>query len=244
MSRTDPRPQRALNIAALAVLAVLGAWIAWSQAMRRAERRAQEARQLERQEQERQRKAARPRLPARPLGADEPEKGDAHGPVACLKAVDLGDGTLPSQWGVAATSPASANAMPHAADSNTIRFTLGDNRFALRRQAVGVKVSVKWEAVDPMWEGNATDVLVRLTSGGRPLGENKATGGVLPTKLAITDYGGSADIWGTGAAIPADVVNAADFGVDIAVNADSPMCSVRIASVEITVYESRDAELR
>lgn len=232
------------NLVALAVIILVGIWVMWAQFDQRAERHAEEARQLERQEQERQRKAARPRLPTRPIGEGEPEKGDAHGPAACLKAIDLGDGTLPSQWGVAATSPASANAMPHAADSNTIRFTLGENRFALRHPAVGVKVSVKWDAVDPMWGGSATDVLVRLTSGGRPLGDDKATGGVLPEKLAITDYGGPADAWGNGESIPANVVNSEDFGVDIVVRADSPMCSVRISAVEITVCESQDANRR
>jgi hypothetical protein len=234
MSRPEARPQRALNIAALVILLVLAAWIAVSQVMRRAQHRAQEAQQ---KEQERQRLAARLKLPTRAFEDGRPEPDNARGPVACLYATDLGDAGLLYQWNITKEVPASASVLPQGSRSNTVRFTMGESRFTLERPAVGVKVSILWEAADVMWEADAVDVLVRLTSGGKPLGENKASGGMLPTKLAFTDYGDAADAWGTGDAIPADVVNAADFGVEIVVKGNSPFCAVKINGITITAYE-------
>jgi len=247
---------RTSNLAALAVIVLIGVWITWAQLNRRAERRAEEAQQLEQQQQERQRKAARPRLPARPIGESLPKAAGAHGPAACGLALDLGDAgagndefgeVVPvAPWAVGTSNPASAIAivLNRPGLSNTVRFTLGENHFELPRGAVGVRVSVKWTAGDPMVQPDATDLLVRLTSGGQPLGANHALHALLPLSMSFTDYGGPVDSWGAGSSIPAAIVNATDFGVDIAIKSGSPICSVNIAAVEITVYESQDANLR
>jgi hypothetical protein len=240
MSRPEARPQRALNIAALVILVVLTAWTVWSEAMRRAERRAQEARQLERQEQERQRRAARPRLPARPIDEGEPDPANGRGPVACLLAVDLGDNGQTPGWAAGTSEPASAMLSAQQGRSNTIRFTMGENRFDLPRGAVGVKVSLKWSTTDDMRQADAADALVRLTSAGRPLGANKALNALLPLSLAFTDYGGPTDAWGNGSLIPAEAINSPDFGVDVCVETGSLMSAVNIAGVEITAYERQE----
>lgn len=120
-------------------------------------------------------------------------------------------------------------------DTDGIRTTNFSFSGVLPADAVitGVEVDIE-KSVDA---GTAVDSLVQLVVGGSLVGDNKADGSTAwPTSEAVSNYGGSTDLWGLTPS-RANVV-ASDFGVEIRATkgTDATEIQARIDHITITLH--------
>ena len=154
----------------------------------RAEReRIQAAQQALDAEAREKRLATQGALASHPNLKREQEGNVAQGPSVCLAAMDLADSSEPWSVSVDGTNPAAASTSGMTTgNSNTVRFTMGDNHFSLADAPVGVLVQIKWNQTG----GTTTDLYVRLTYSGAPISDNKARNDcAAPDVLVLGSWG-------------------------------------------------------
>lgn len=105
-------------------------------------------------------------------------------------------------------------------------------------EILGIEVSI-----NRMFSGrpNVVDNVVRLTTTGGLVGDNKANPDTLPwpTAFGTATYGGPTDLWGAG--LTAEDINSADFGVALAIlrdNNGNQLTNVFVDTMQVTVYYS------
>lgn len=100
----------------------------------------------------------------------------------------------------------------------------------------GIQVSIMRRSNSNAGNNSIDDNILRLVKSGTSVGNNYASGNDWPTSMAVANYGGPTDLWGT-TWTPAEINNV-NFGVALSVENESNF-SNRIAYVDyiqITVY--------